>query len=501
MKNKNILPEGIKMRRTSRVSGAVFLAFAQTILLGLGYVTHILIGKLGGPSLYGIYGVSISFLTIFNMLLTLGIPVAASKEIAENEENSGSILKSALRGQIGLSLAISVFTLSFAGPLSLLLGDPSLAPIIRFTALVYPFTAVYSVFSNFFNGLHAFAIQAGIIVLYALAKLAGSVGLLFPFDVYGALSGFAVGGAVAGIVGFPYIIKSVRGHYKKNVPLKKLLTFAGAVVGTSFALQILMSMDLFLVKKILHDNTLAGYYNAASTLSKIPYFILQALGFVFLPSIARLMRENETEARVFIRQIFRYLFLLLLPVTALAATTSKSLVFLFFSSDYAPAAQPLTLLMIALGLLSSFYLLSTIAAGANKAKVPLTISWLLIPLSVLLGFFFIPRFGLSGAAMSTIFSAGAGSIAMGSYMIYRFRLSFPIATLVRGLFATAIMVFPTYMFEIRPIFVPVWYVCLAILYLSVLIILKEVNKKDYAHLSSLLPGNKNDSQNNHALES
>ena len=324
----------IKIHRTSKLSGALLLASAQAVLLGLGYITHILVGKLGGPSLYGVYGIVLSFMTILNMLMTLGIPIAVSREVAQDESNSGAILKSALFGQLGLAVILSLSTILFSKSIAGILGDASLAPIIAFTAIVYPLTAVYSVITNYFNGLHAFALQAMIVLLYSLAKLAGSVGLLVPFRVYGALSGFAVGGAIASIIGAPFVYKATKKHFQQAFPLKKLLTFAGAVVGTSIALQILMSTDLFLVKKFLHDDTLAGYYNAASTLSRIPYFILQALGFIFLPSIARLMKENEDLARDFIREIFRYLYLLLLPVTVLAAATSKSLVHLFYSQVY-----------------------------------------------------------------------------------------------------------------------------------------------------------------------
>jgi len=480
----------IKIHRTSRLSGAILLASAQTILLGLGYVTHILIGKLGGPALYGVYGVVLSFMTILNMIMTLGIPVAVSKEVAQNEENSGGILTSALIGQMALALILSFGTVAFAGNIAAFLGDPTLEPIIMFTAVVYPLTAIYSVLANYLNGLHAFALQAGIIILYSVAKLSGSVGLLFPFRVYGALAGFAVGGAIASMVGIPVIYKSIKKHYIKKFPVKKLLTFAGAVVGTSLALQILMSTDLFLVKKILHDNTLAGYYNAASTLSKIPYFILQALGFIFLPSIARLMRENEDAARQFIRDIFRYLFLLLLPVTALAAVTSKGLVYLFFSAEYEPSAQPLTLLMIALGMLSAFYLLAMIAAGANKARVPLIISWMMLPISIALGIFLIPRYKLEGAAITTIISSTLGTIAIGGYMIKRFKLSFPISTLFNGIIATCLMVLPTYFINVRPLLTPLLYAVLFSLYFFILIILKEIKKDDLAHLKSLLPKTK-----------
>lgn len=481
------LPRPVK--RTSRLSGVVLLAGAQAILLALGYVTHILIGKLGGPSLYGVYGVTLSLLSILNMLLTLGIPVATAKEVAEDETNSGAILKAALTWQVLLALCISIGTAAFARPLADLFGDKSLAPIIAFTALIYPFTGLYAILTNYFNGLHAFATQALLIVLYALTKLAGSVGLLFVYSVRGALAGFAVGGMIAGVVGTFLALPTTRGRARRDIPVRRLFTFAGAFVGTSIALQILMSMDLFLVKRILHDDALAGYYNAAVTLARIPYLILQALGFVFLPSVAQLMRQNADAARAFIRDIFRYLFLLLLPVTALAAATSRRLVFLFFSAEYAPAAQPLTLLMIALGLLSAFYLLSTIAAGAGRPRVPLILSWTLVPVSVGIGLILIPRFALEGAAITTIAVSAVGAGGIGAYMYARFRLTFPLRTLLSGVVATTVMVLPTYVVEFPVLLLPVEYLLLGGVYVLALVALGEVRRDDINHLRTLLPKN------------
>lgn len=479
----------LNVQKTQRLHGAVLLAASQAILIALGYVTHLLVGKIGGPPLYGVYGVVLSLMTIINMLLTLGIPVAASKETAEDEANSGGVFLSAARLQLLFALCLSAGSFVAAGPLASLLHDQKLVPLIRFTAFIYPATAVYSLLSNYFNGLHAFAAQARLTLLYAAAKLAGSVGLLLVFrSVPAALSGFIAGGLTATALGLPQAFPTIRGRVRATVPARHLFVFAGSFVGMSLALQILMSLDLFLVKRLLHDDTLVGYYNAAATVSRIPYFILQGLGFVFLPSVARLFKENPDRARAFIRDVFRYLFLLLLPITALAATTSKALLELFFSAAYAPAARPLTLLSVALGLLSAFYLLSTIAAGAGRARTPLVISWLLIPLAGVLGVVFIPEGQLPGAALATTMTAAFGAVLLACYMYVRFRLTFPLSTFIRGVVATTIAVLPTYFVHSPSTLVlPGWYVLLFGVYVLVLIALGEVRREDWEYTKALLP--------------
>lgn len=475
------------IRKSTRVRGAALITASQAILIALGFVTHVIIGRIGGPSLYGVYGVVLSLMTIVNMILALGIPVATSKETAEDEENSGGVFVAALRLQIAFSLLLSVGTLFLADAAAAILRDPKLALPIRFSALIYPSTALYSLLSNYFNGLHAFGAQSRLTIIYAVTKLAGSVGLLAAFrSVPAALSGFITGGLTATAIGLRQALPTVRGRVRRPVPARRLFVFAGSFMGMSIALQLLMSLDLFLVKRLLSDDAVVGYYNAAATVSRMPYFILQGLGFVFLPSVARLFAEDAARARAFIREVFRYLFLILLPVTVFAATTSKALLRLvFFSTQYDPAAPPLTILSLALGLLSGFYLLSTIAAGASRPRIPLAIAWGLIPLAGGLGLFLIPRAHLVGAAAATTIAAAAGLLALGWYMYRRFHLTFPALTLGRGLAATTVATLPTYFVTPPTLALPLWYLLLFLAYGLTLVALGEIRREDWGHVRRL----------------
>lgn len=478
----------LPLRRTNRLPGAASLAIGQAVLIALGYVTHVLVGKIGGPPLYGVFGVVLSLLTIINLPLSFGVPVAASKEVAEDEENSGGVFLAAARLQLLFAFVLSLGTVLLARPVARLLGDETLTPIVRFAALIAPAQALYALLANYFNGLHAFTAQARLTVVYALSKLAGSVGLLAIFhSVPAALSGFLTGGLLATAFGLPQAIPTLRGRVRRKVPLRRLAVFAGSFVGTSVALQILMSLDLFLVKRLLHADTLVGYYTAASTIARIPYLLLQGLGFVFLPSVAKLFKEDPKRATAFIREVFRYLFLLLLPLAVLAAATSRSLVHLFFSAAYQPAAPALTILSFALVLLSAFYLLATIAAGAGSARWPFAIACLLIPVDLVLGVLLIPRLGLTGAAFSTLVVGASGTVILAAALRRTFQLSFPIGTLVRGTAAVTVTVLPTYFVSPPLVLIPFWYLVLLAVYALCLIALGEVRPDDQARVRSLLP--------------
>ncbi|MEX1112796.1 MAG: flippase [Candidatus Andersenbacteria bacterium] len=474
--------------KQSRFTGAVFLMGAQAFVLGLGYVTHLIIGRLLGPGPYGIYGVVLSIQTILGIFLSLGVPSAVSRFVAQDEEHAQSILRQALRIQGYLAITMSLATVLLAPVIARILNDTTLTPIIYFVALVIFSQAFYQVYAQFLSGIHHFNRQAALTSLYAVAKLVGALALIFIFGVYGAFSGFIVGGLVAAAAGW-YWTRSAGGQKHKQLPLKSFLSFAGTYVLTLVGLQLLMSLDLFMVKSFLQDDIQAGYYNAAVTLSRISYFILQGLTFIILPSVSALTRPgmSHDKAAAFIRDVLRYLIALIVPSVALAAATSKNLIILFLSREYLPAAPLLTVLMVGLGALAFYLLLITIVAGAGKAKIGLYITVGMIILSAILGVTLIPQFGLIGGAWQTTIASLVGLFVLGTYTFKTFRIPLPVKSTVNIGIASAVVVAPTYFWSAPSLLLPVQYAILLLVYISVLWILGEVSPKDRQYLASLHP--------------
>src|SRR5687768_14577445 len=102
------------MPRQSRLTGAVSLVLAQACVLLFGYAAHLWIGRVLGPGPYGIYGVVLSIQTIAGLILTLGVPMAVSRFVAQDERHARSILYQALRIQGGIALAVTIILAALA---------------------------------------------------------------------------------------------------------------------------------------------------------------------------------------------------------------------------------------------------------------------------------------------------------------------------------------------------------------------------------------------------
>lgn len=476
------------MSKQSRLTGAVSLVIAQAVVLVFGYATHLWIGRFLGPAPYGIYGVILSVQSIVGLLLTLGVPVAVSRYVARDERSAHSILLQGLRVQTVVAVVVSFLTLLASPIIARLLGDMTLVNYIRFSAVIILLQAYYPVFAQFLSGLHHFNRQAALTALYAVAKLVGALTLVYWWQVYGAFAGFAIGGIVAALFGWVWS-KRHGGKKPQRLPVRALLEFAGTYVLILVGLQLLISLDLFMVKALLRDDIQAGYYNAAVTLSRISYMLLQALAFILLPSVSALTKPGEPHenAAAFIADALRYLIMLIVPSVALAAATSRALVTLFYSQEYLTAAPVLTVLMVGLGCLAFFLLLSNIVAGAGKAKIGLAVTAALLGLSAVLGSQLIPRFGLQGAAWQTTITGVVGLAALGTYTFRAFRIPIPIRSTINILLASAVCIAPTYFWQATPLTIFFQYLLAAVLYVASLLVLGEISAGDRRRISEIHP--------------
>lgn len=472
----------------SRFSGAISLLAAQAVVLLLGWITHPIIGRVLGPGSYGMYGVVLSIQTIFGLFLALGVPVAISRFVAQDTTHARSILRQALRIQIvfAFTLSITVFLLSpiIAG----LLGDQNLTNLIRFVALVLLLQSGYPVFVQYLSGMHRFNRQALLTSVYAVIKLIGALSLIFVFGVYGAFAGFAIGGFCAAIIGW-FWTRKIGGTKSQPLPVKSFLSFAGTYVLILVSLQILISLDLFMVKAMLKDNVTTGYYSAAVTLSRISFMLLQSLTFVLLPSVSALTKPGASREKAvdFIGSTLRYLIIIIVPGAVLASTTSRSLIRLFYSSQYDPASSALSILMIGLACIAFFQLLANIIAGAGKAHVALMGTIVLVFISLVGGLIMIPSFGIIGAAWQTTITGVIGLVGLALYTFKTFKIPIPYRSIFNVVIASVIMILPTYIWQAHPFVLPLQYIVLFAFYIGVLFMLREITVEDRKLVANLHP--------------
>ncbi|OGC50404.1 hypothetical protein A2716_04325 [candidate division WWE3 bacterium RIFCSPHIGHO2_01_FULL_40_23] len=464
---------------TETYKGTSYLLLSSLFFIASGYLINIFLGRRLGPELYGVYGVVIAFWSGVNLILTAGLPQAVSKFVSEDEKNAESILKSAINLQAIGVLIIGVIYYLLAETVASAFKDPTLIPYLKLSSFIFPFYSFYSIYTSYYNGLHAFKKQSFMTIIYSLAKLVSIIGLSINFKLYGAIFGFIIAPTVALLTGF---------HFPKTVthqifPYKKLLLFSLPLIGFTVFATLQQSIDLFLVKALIHSGESAGFYTAVQNISKIPLFALSAFSLVLFPTISRSVAQNQHEkATALIQHSLRLVLLVLTPGILLISATSKELVTLLFSKTYLPAAYPLSILIIGFGFLTLSHILSNILSGSGSPKTPLYISLIGAFLSGFFCYLLIPEFGLVGAALASTLASGIGFLLLALLVYKKFKVFTSFTSFGKVLLASSIVFFITKAINPSPLKLILLYPLMFTIYTIILILVKEISRQDLNYL-------------------
>ena len=397
--------------KTNIGRGTLYLMAANVIFLISGYVIHFGLGRYWTEGEYGTFGVILSIMTSLNFLLTTGFPQSASKYIAEQDANVGSIIRQSRKFQIAFSIIVFFLCLILAKPIASVLNDNDFFGYVVVIAFVVPIYALFAIYCDgYLNGLKQFDKQAKTSMAASITKVGAVFALvILGLGANGAIIGYLCGALIGFIVAWKYL-GSVDTNNSTEFDWGKLARFGIPATLFSVMLFLLMNIDLFVVKSLSSDAD-TGYYASAATISKIPYYLFMGLALVLLPSISQSYSSENSEVTTrSIKQAMRYMLMLLIPVAFVVSATATDLVSLAYSSRYAEAGGSLAILIWGLVFLTVFVVLAYIIMGSGKPLVVFFMALPLVIIDVILNAVLIPDYGLEGAALATTITGLLGVI-------------------------------------------------------------------------------------------
>ena len=468
------------MQKTSILKGTFYLGISQIVFILSGYITNFWLARYLGPNNYGIYGVIISFITIVRLVSTRGFSQAVSKYCAEDETLAYSIKTSMLKILIPFSTLIAIICYFFAPLIAVMFKDDKLIPFLRISVPIIPLFLIYAIFVGYFNGLQLFNKQSYLVIIYSSLKLIFIILLSIYFGLYGAITGFMIA-LIGSILSGVSSSKKGRSVYFNNL---KLIKFAFPIIINSITFSILINLGLLMIKSILVDNILTGYYNASVTLSRAPNLLLSGvLGTIILPATSSSIKKQSLEkTRNLINRWIKFSLIISLPITFLFSFTSSKLINLLYTEQYAPSSRPFSILIYGMMFLAIFNILSNILKGAGKPHIPMIIALVSLVLNFVLNIYLIPNYQLIGAAISTSI-VGLLAIILTSYLIYReFRVLISIKAFLKIILASLITTIPTIFIAIPKFLLPIEYMFSIVIYFILLYSMNEITKKDIEKL-------------------
>jgi O-antigen/teichoic acid export membrane protein len=431
--------------RHSFSASLLWLTAAEVIFNLSGYVIQSVAGRVLGPTDYGRYSLIITLTTVIIVLVGNGIPTAMSRYLSESFEHDPTRVKMIKWQSIKLqSILIGALTIIFfllSPVISGLLGDPTLTPLFRFSSLILPAFAAASFYFSYFTGLHLFKHQAALKIFRSFARLLIIISFIILFGIKGAIAGYILAPLATFCLGLYLDYRYTVSHLTPAISSTKergqsfswqqLLDYAWPITLFMLFYELFISVDLYLVKAILHDDYATGLYNAALTLGRIPYYLFYALSIILLPALAKMKSEqNHEKMSALVTQSLRYAGIILLPVFVFLSVYAAPALTLIFGQRYAEPSAILSLQTLAFGLsfLTVFYLLASALNGIGRARTAMWLTLIGLIANAWLNWFFIHALtNIVGAALATSVSAFlvTGIALYITYQIIPFSLNFP----------------------------------------------------------------------------
>lgn len=486
--------------------GTLYVSLGQGAFLLSGYVLQMILARWLGPSLFGVFVVVMNVLVWVEITVNNGVPSALQRFLPDQSLPERPVRQAAARVQAMLSVGVFLVLFVLAPLLASLLRDPALTAYLRLAFLDILAMGAYAYYRGVLNGWRVFPQLALTITIYSLTKLLVSSLLVYlGLGVEGALLGniaSSLGGLGAGF------LWSRRAGRRTATPAeppalpvgqarfeRQVFAFAVPTILFTLASNVLLGLDLMVVKAVLADSDMVGYYGAAANLANAPRLVLLAFSFTLLPSLSHaIAAHDDDQTRHYLRQVIRLLAVVLLPVIALVTSTAQPLISFVFSPPYQPAAPILTVQIFTYAAYAIYITLVTALLAENRPGWALAIPTALLPVALGAIWLGVSRFGSMGAAFAALLCVSAAATAVAVYVFRRFRPRVDARSLVRMAVASSIVWGGGRLLSaIRP---PGWassavvllagYALLGGLYLGLLLALGEIRLQELALLRTWL---------------
>ncbi len=411
--------ESLDTHEVQRVAKNSVIPVALALLnKGIDFAFAMVRLRILSPAGEGSYTFAISFYVIFEILVRFGLGTLLTRDVAQDRSQARGYLANVTVLRVVLwvlSLPLLAFVMFLFGRWGSMTAAEATA--IGLFSLALLFASLGDGVNAVFNAYEQMEIPAVVASGTALAKVTlGTLVLLPPFEW-----GFV---GLAGVSVVMNLVQAVWLYWlmRRKLPVepatrtdldrglqRKMLGLSTPLMLNHMLAHIFFRIDVWIIMP-LAGAAAVGYYGAAykyiDGLNVIPSYFTLAI----FPLMARYARADQGEGKpsALLRSYIlalRFLFMLSLPLAILVTFTATPLIRLLGGSEYLPqSALALQILIwsIPIGFTNSITQYVLIAVNQQRY---LTRAFVMgVVFNIVANLILVPRFGINGAAIVTIFS-------------------------------------------------------------------------------------------------
>jgi O-antigen/teichoic acid export membrane protein len=312
---------------------------------------------------------------------------------------------------------------------------------------------------------------------------AANVGILSVFIAYG----------VVNIVLFLGFFLSSRGFFSPfkfsfswKILYPEFIKYGVFILAGNVSWLILNQTDTLLLT-YFRGLTDVGLYQAAVPVASVIFLFIYPVTIVMLSSIANLWAQKKKKAVAELYSIVqRYLLVGVIPITLILSLYSEIVINLTFGTQYIAAKDALSMLVFAFTFLAISTTISQLLIATGKAKKVMNSVLLSAIINIILCYLLIQKYGINGAAFSTLISTIVLFITLNRELNKVIKTSLWLVwvkTIVASMFFVGVVMLTRRIITLAPIPKAITcFVIASIVYIIIAIIFKLISKNDVEYI-------------------
>jgi len=479
----------------SVVKNTMYYSLALVYQKILGFIYFALIARGLGVENTGQYIFALSLTSVFAVLADMGFAPVLIREIAKDKSRVQALFAQVFSIKLLISFITYIFVVLFVN----ILDYPSLTKILVYIAgIVMIFDSFSLVNWAVFRGYKNLKYESIGVIWFQTITV--GLGLLFIYLGLGLIPLLlaTLAGSLFFLI-FSFLLLFKKLNIKLQVIFKKssikwfvisalpfALAGAFARIYTQIDTIMLSKIGCFGVEAICSDNV--GWYGVASKITLALQFIPLALSAALFPVFSEQHTHSPEKLKTTYEQAWRYLAILVVPISAGIITLAPELIGIVWGSDFLPAVLPLQILMGSLVFLFLTFPNGALLNASGKQLVNTSFMGVAVVINILLNVYLIINYQMTGAAIASISSTFILFILgfVKTYFMIRFKVWRMLFNFFRIVIVGLMMIlFISFIKSGLPLMVVV--VMAMVFYFIVLLILGGFSKEDVVILKRFLP--------------
>ena len=369
----------------------------------LGFILIVLFARYLGAEQFGVYSYVIVLTLLFGTLMDFGMPIITTRDLSHEKEKTKDYL---VTGGI-LKLFLSVIVVLLLLIVTWIINKPDEVNTLIYIASIW--TVINSYERFFFSIFQAYEIMKYESILVVMAKIGWLISLLivifYKLDLSALFLFYLITAIFTFIVTYSILKKrtikeQIRLKFDKRLAVYLLKESWPLALGVGLV-NILYYFDT-IIMSIYQPYTEVGIYSAMYKIIILIAVGRKLFSTAVYPKLTRYYKTSKEKLCELIHKSERLSISLIVPIMVGGLILAKEIVMLFFGEQYLSGVLPLRILFFQLLFSYTNLLFTPYLHGTGRQRVYAVVVGIGAVLNTVLNFILIPKYSMTGAAVSTI---------------------------------------------------------------------------------------------------